>query len=306
MAGFACAGRWIGVVAVVLPLGALIWRFSTAPAGQAIADTKDVLLLIVGVISVGALGAAIYKAWRSDNKSALTLATIFVLSAFISSTPLIETFKAVGVEVSLRKSLDRADEILIQIRKASATSAASTYLLTTSAGRIGGLSREDKQKLLDSVNDQMKAAGVPDSEVATIVTSHLQGIAFELYAIFYNTVSSASAAARKKEPSSPAVKEFDDGMYKRMTGNPLEMVYEHAATGGSFSAFMKEQVAAAPFPKEDVAKLGILADRLGETFEGCRKAQGYTRESFEFLRFYDRIRDSTQTENYYPALQALK
>src|SRR5258708_3811908 len=112
---------------------------------------KDLFLLVVAACAIFALAAAIWQALHSKLQSATLLAGIFVAAAFISATPLIDTFKAFSVEVKLRQSLDRADEILAQIRKASAASAKSAYMLTAWGGRLGGMSRQVQQKLLDTV-----------------------------------------------------------------------------------------------------------------------------------------------------------
>jgi hypothetical protein len=52
------------------------------------------------------------------------------------------------------------------------------------------MSAREKQKALDSVNEQLRAVGVKDEERQAIVTPHVEFIGFDLYFKFYSSVRS--------------------------------------------------------------------------------------------------------------------
>jgi hypothetical protein len=90
----------------------------------------------------------------------------------------------------MQKSLNEAKEILEEVRRASIASAKSAYLNFAWANRLGGMSAREKQKALDSVDEQLRAVGVKDEDRQAIVKPHVELIGFDLYFTFYNSVRS--------------------------------------------------------------------------------------------------------------------
>jgi hypothetical protein len=108
---------------------------------------------------------AVYEAMNQRLGSSGVLAGIFIVAALIFNLPLLETFKAFSVEVRLRQSVDQAEEILGQIRKASLVNAKATYMNVAWGGRLGGMPERDKQATLDSMIEQLRAVGIKDEEL---------------------------------------------------------------------------------------------------------------------------------------------
>jgi hypothetical protein len=114
----------------------------------------------------------------------ITLAGICIAASFLLYIPQLETFKAFTVEVRLRQSLDRAEEILARLKELSVISAKVTYMTMAWGNRIGAPSAKDKQAILDEVDAQLSVLKVSDAERGKITEPLTQLIGADLYFIY--------------------------------------------------------------------------------------------------------------------------
>jgi hypothetical protein len=167
------------------------WTISRlADCGYAMDRLKEIISYFLAAMAMLSLLCAVYESMNQRLGSAGVLAGIFVASAFLVYLPQLETFKAFGIEARMQKNLIEAKEILEKVRQASIASAKSAYLNFAWANRWGGMSPREKQRALDSVNEQLRAVGVKDEERQVIVKPYVELIGFDLYHTFYNSVRS--------------------------------------------------------------------------------------------------------------------
>jgi hypothetical protein len=100
------------------------------------------------------------------------LTTLFVAAFLLFYFPQLETFKAAGVEVRLRQTLDRAEEIIERLKKLAEANAKVTYMTLAWGNRFGTPSAVDKQRLLDETDAQLRALNVDEAERKQITLSH--------------------------------------------------------------------------------------------------------------------------------------
>jgi hypothetical protein len=55
------------------------------------------------------------------------------------------------------------------------------------SNRLGGMDIEEKQKLLDAVDEQLRAVGADDSEIKSLGKPYVQLIGYDLYMVFWQS-----------------------------------------------------------------------------------------------------------------------
>lgn len=130
---------------------------------------------------------AVYEAMSQRLASAGVLA-VFLASAFLLYVPYLETFKAFAVEVRLRQSLDRAEEIIGRLKELSVSSAKVSYMTIAWGNRMGTPSAKDRQAILDGVDAQLSALKVDSSERQKIAEPLIRLIGVDLYNVYFQVL----------------------------------------------------------------------------------------------------------------------
>jgi hypothetical protein len=257
---------------------------------------KEIVSYFLAAMAMLSLLCAVYKSMNQRLASAGVLAAIFVASALLLYLPQLETFKAFGIEARMQKNLTEAKEILEKVRQASIASAKSAYLNFAWANRWGGISPREKQKALDSVNEQLRAVGVKDEERQAIVKPHVEFIGFDLYFTFYNSLRSVLWHYRTQPTESEGEKVIREWEAKwRPDG--LDTILPQLTDGQKLTAYMKQHISRSFINAPEYEKLENLADKVGQIYEGCRIRGGYTEAAFEFIESYKRS-DGRPESNY--------
>lgn len=241
--------------------------------------------------------SAIWLSWHDKLKAATLLSGLFLLCVILAYFPQLDSIKAFSINVQLRKNLDRADEILAQIRKVSIASAKSTYMNTAWGGRLGGMSDRSKQKILDVVDEQLKSIKINDDDRNEIVQPYVELIGFDLYGIFCNSVRSVIEHDRGSEGRALA-----NEWARTLPTDNLEY-FHHLSDGSIFASYMKEQISKTSIDADDRHKLTKLADKIGHIFDDCLHSGGYTEESLKFTETYN---NNKGIPNYYNILTDLQ
>jgi hypothetical protein len=145
---------------------------------------KELLPFVIAAMAMVSLICAIFEAMSQRNGSAVALMTIFLISTLLFYLPQLETFSALGVEVRLRKTLDRAEEIIERMKKLAEANAKVTYMTVAWGNRIGSPSAVDKQQLLDETDAQLRALNVDEGEREKIARPLVSLIGVDLYSAF--------------------------------------------------------------------------------------------------------------------------
>src|SRR5260221_7132561 len=92
------------------------------------------------LLSIGAavcLVLAVISCWQGRLKEAGILGAFFFLCVVLAYLPQTENIKAFAVEVKLRRTLDRAEEILARLKDLSLTNAKMSYMTVAWGNRLG-------------------------------------------------------------------------------------------------------------------------------------------------------------------------
>ncbi len=246
------------------------------------------------------LSSAVWLSWRNELKAAALLGGLFLLCVVLAYFPRLDSIKAFSIHVQLKKSLDRADEILAQIRKVSITSAKTAYMNTAWVGRFGDMSERDKQKLLDAVDEQLQSVGIKEEERKTIVRPYVELIGYDLYIIFYQSVHGALWNRRTRLTEPEAARSI--GEWESQFNGELESDRRYLFNGSAFTSHMKEQIPQDLHDTGDYEKLEKLAETIGQIFDGCVSRGGHTEESLKFIDVYKKKASSGEPRDYYNIL----
>lgn len=96
-------------------------------------------------------------AYRNKIVAATLLGGLFFLCVMLAYFPKLDSITALGVNVKSRQTLDRAEEILTQLRQLAITNAKGVYLEMASVGRWGSPSARVKQAIIDATNERLVA-----------------------------------------------------------------------------------------------------------------------------------------------------
>ena len=96
---------------------------------------RAIYVFVCFALGVAALILCVFQAWNGKIGSASALGAVFVsLFRFLSQ---IKTFRVWEVQVELRETLERAEEIIGRVRKLASISARASYLTIAWGNRMG-------------------------------------------------------------------------------------------------------------------------------------------------------------------------
>lgn len=222
---------------------------------------------------------------RDKVAGATLMSGLFFLCIILAYFPQLYSIKAFSVDVQLRKSLDRAQEILESFRSLSIVSARATYFTIAWSNRLGGMPAKEQQKLLDSVDLQLRAIGVKDTEKDDIARPYVELIGYDLYHLYYRTAR-IILIHRRAEPSEvEGTRRLTDWEQQwRPVG--VEALRSHLGNGTALGAYVKRQISPATFGEDDFRRLDKFIDKMAALFDECVKRAGYTEEALTFSERY--------------------
>jgi hypothetical protein len=208
----------------------------------------------------------------------------------------IRMFKVWEVQVELRETVDRAEELIKRLRRISSNSARSAYMQMAWGNRMASPSAKEKKAFLEEIDQQLVDLKLTPEERADISRPVVRIIGFDLYMIFSRTLQSyaglrSSALVERARSEKPEAVEARD---------------QHSA---GITTWSKREAGQNPFLRLDTYDLKEELDRetprsgewmderelnITRTFahsvlalyKGCEAKGGYTREAADFLDAY--------------------
>ncbi len=126
---------------------------------------KDLLGYFLAAMAMFALLCAVYEAMNQRVASAGVLGTLFLVTALLFYLPQLEVIKAFGVEAKMRETLTEAQEIIARMKNLAEVNAEAAYELIAWGNRFGGMPFEEKQKLIDNIDLQLKSLGTTGTDL---------------------------------------------------------------------------------------------------------------------------------------------
>lgn len=255
---------------------------------------------MLNIIAIICLLLAIGYLLRQNIKVFAAFGSLFVVCFVFAHFPWLDSINAFSIQVKMRANLDRSEEILNQIRMTSMAMAKYAYINIAWNGRAGGMSEQEKQKLLDMIDEQLKYAGVSDLERKNIAKPFIGFIKFDLYQIYTSVIYEMLTQYRKSEKGSDCSKSLEL-FENKLQLNSLEQFQKHLISGEIFASFLKELIPKSLYTASEYSKLHDFADTIGRIFDACLNHGGYTEEAFEFLQSFSRDAGTLRPGYHYRA-----
>jgi hypothetical protein len=241
---------------------------------------------------------ALYLALHDRIKSASLLGALAFVAALLAYLPQLESLSAFAVNVKLRSSLDRAEEILSRLRSLSVVNAKLAYTTLAWGNRLGAPKAIEKQRLLDAMDEQLAALNVSPDEANEIKRSYVRFIAFDFYTLYSRGIDyalsrrmealQAKVQAEPSDANRTAAQMFSIKMSEwRKIAFPSSL---EALPLDGFRKYLHDKTPADTFSLQETASLQKLANQIADLFEASRLKGGYTPEAAEF---YDKYNDAS-------------
>jgi hypothetical protein len=241
---------------------------------------------------------AVYLALHDKKGASALLGAMALVAALLAYLPQLESLSAFAVNVKLRNSLDRAEEILTRLRSLSVVNAKLAYTTLAWGNRWGAPKATEKQRLLDAMDEQLAAMNVSADERSEIKQSYVRFIAFDFYQLYIRGIDyalnrrmealQAKVQAEPNDANKTAAQTFSTKM-SEWRRTPLPTSVEAMPLDG-FRKHLHDKTPADTFSLQETAALQKLAAQIADLFEASRRKGGYTAEAAEF---YDKYNDST-------------
>lgn len=258
---------------------------------------REIYVFVCFAFGVVALILCVFQAWNGKIGSASALGVAFVLCSVFLFLSEIKTFKVWEVQVELRETLDRAEEIIGRVRKLASISARASYLTIAWGNRMGTPSASEKQAVLNEIDNQLTELKVSPKELADIQRPFVKMVRLDFLFLFQGVLGQY-AAIRNAELVADIHKAKDPS-----AANAVEIRHSELITAWT-KRTRKENPSAEleKEPLEDVLnsympksgewlndkELAVMQKFKAEVLRmnaGCEKKGGYTSEA---ATYYDR------------------
>jgi hypothetical protein len=171
---------------------------------------RDIYVFVCFALGVVALILCVFQAWDGKIWSASALGTAFVVCGAFLFLSQIKTLKVWTVEVELRETLDRAEEIIGRVRKLASISARASYLTIAWGNRFGTPPAREKQAILDEIDNQLAELKVLPEELADIQRPFVKMVRLDFVFLFqgvlrqYATIINTELVANVHEAKDPS------------------------------------------------------------------------------------------------------
>jgi hypothetical protein len=239
---------------------------------------------------------AVYLALHDRKAASGILAGMALVAALLAYLPQLDSLSAFAVNVKLRSSLDRADEILTKLRNLTIVNAKLGYTTLAWGNRLGTPKASAKQRILDEIDDQLSNMNVSEDERAEIKRSYVRFIAFDFYELYTRSINyalsrrmeqlQAKLSAEPNDGNRAAAQEFNTKS-SEWRSRLARISLEEIPIDG-FRKFLHDNTSVDTFSSEETVALNKIADEIADLFLSSRQKGGYTKEAAEFYdRYYD-------------------
>jgi hypothetical protein len=150
---------------------------------------REIYVFVCFALGVVALILCVFQAWNDKTKSATALGVVFVACGVFLFLSQIKTFKVWEVQVELRETLDRAEEIIGRLRKLASISARASYLTIAWGNRMGTPPAKEKQVILDEIDSQLAELKVSPEELVDIQQPFVKMVRLDFFFLFQGVLN---------------------------------------------------------------------------------------------------------------------
>jgi hypothetical protein len=257
-------------------------------------DEKELLSglppYLFGAAAAITLAIAVFLAVHSRSGATLMVIAAF-LAAVLAYFPRIESVSALMVNVTLRKNIDRAEEILNKLRTLSVVNAKVAYTTLAWGNRFGSPTAAEKQRLLDAMDEQLTAMDVSANERREIKQPYVRFIAFDfgqLYIVAIDYASNRRMEALQRafqaqaiDANRTAMQNFAAKQAEWRSKALSDLQVERIPIDG-FRKYLHDRTPTDTFSPQETEALNRLADHVADLFEASKRKGGYTTDAAQF------------------------
>lgn len=257
---------------------------------------KDLLSFFIAAMAMVSLLCAVYQAMNERISSAITLAGMFFIATALFYLPKMEMLSAYGIEVRLRNTLNRAEEIIERLKKLAEVNAKATYMNVAWGNRMGSPSTAEKQKLLDETDAQLRALKVDEAERQQIAKPLIELTGVDMYSAYSRIMdrlvfwlNQSLNRKLKGNGSAEAIAErqrFADAAAEWRKANAGQTPYRDRENY-DLDAYLRRDIPIALLSEAQKSKAETFREQVLSLYDACKKKGGYTREATEFLDEYN-------------------
>jgi hypothetical protein len=251
---------------------------------------KDLLGYFLAAMAMFALLCAIYEAMNQRIEAALALGGLFLVAVLLFYLPQLEVIKAFGVEAKMRETLNEAQEIIGRMKNLAEANAEATYGLIAWGNRWSGMPLEEKQKIVNEIDLQLKSLGATDEDLRKLKsTAFIPLIGYDIKEVFEKSLTQYVMNINTLDGNA-WVKNFQQGGW-------LELQQIKDMNGSQLTEALNNIIPRNLIRAEDIRKFNVLANKIGELYTDCLNSGGYTPHAIDFLnKFRNLTGDRLLTE----------
>jgi hypothetical protein len=240
---------------------------------------------LLSVAAALCLALAVYFCFQDKLKAAALLGGLFLLCVLLAYFPQLESVKAFTVEAKLRKSIDRAEEIMERIKQLSIVNAKLSYTILAWQNRFGGASAKEKQAILDEVDRLLSDLKIHYDERNEIIGPYVQLIGVDLHRTFSRIID-----AYVKWKKDHLVN--TDGYYNLQDFNVEESRWRmdkqiKSLKGFDLDTSLQREISTPLLNPHEKEIANNFRQEILNMYTGCKNKGGLTKDALEFIDYYD-------------------
>ncbi|TNC07633.1 hypothetical protein FF100_31620 [Methylobacterium terricola] len=232
---------------------------------------------VIALLSIVAAGAAIYLALTDSKGAAITMGGLFLSMGIVSQLDRFKSFEAFTIKAQLQDRIDRADELIKQLRTLSLLVAkagyASTGLTTMSFGAVQA-SNYNLTKDFDAV---LSTLSLTEDELQNVKQPLVKALAYRIWAGFFGVALAIPQYHPSDSSQRNPLSAKDGAALTTLNHNRLLS----ANNADDLRVLLKMFLPDGMSPQQISAADGYI-EKLITLYEGCRKAGGPTPEFIAF------------------------
>jgi hypothetical protein len=235
---------------------------------------------------------ATYFFWQENLKIGAALSGLFFLCVVLAYLPQTESIQAFSVDVRLRRSLDRADDILAQLKEASIANAKTNYMTLAWGNRFDGPKAIEKRSIIAAIDKQLADLKVSQDQRRELSSTFVRLIGLDLYFTYKNVMERLVEAKEHRLPplmSAASNQERTMFLKNRQEWN-VEINRPYTLESFELREFLKFTTPKTMMTDDEISKANSFGDQIIAMYVASQSEANYSKEAAEFI---DKSRELT-------------
>jgi len=244
---------------------------------------------VLSIVAAFCIYFAIQLARKERIKGASLLGAFAFLSVVLAYFPQLDSVQALSIQVRLRKNIDRAEEILADLKQLSILSAKSSYMSMAWNSR-GMPAIRDRQAVLDEVQKQLTALQVSEAQKREASHPYVQMIGVDLYVVFLGIMESYATWKEAQLNQVPDPQRQDEvhklgaileAWRKEMYPGPVSELDNY-----DLQAYLKKATPGKIIDAKDIPNVEKLRQEILSLYRESKDQQRYSDATISFIEKY--------------------